>query len=657
MLVQPKELLVSGPLWVMERANPYFILQRRKGRGKGFSALFVGTLDSVREVKPASYRILHQAEGSEVYLLVSESMSSQEAIEDWDFLEREFLPTLADFEAPEEATEFISVKVKSVIAAAADSVSEDKYQQTLSSTVSSSRTEPTPIPDSLPFKSASERFKKLFSSCRDEKLISYYACSWWKSKFPSQGWLYMTENVLAFYSYILGKEAKTLLRWTDVTKVEKSRNWVAPDSVKISTREGDFYFGMFLNRSKEAFDLMTQLADLAMRKLIDAECSSAAGDSSLIISGNGKSSFSSSSKFKLGQDLSLLTKSSKNHPKKASFLKRDLAARQKTEEFCLKFQVPKQEKLDGQVECYLWTPYNKKYRYGKLYLSHNFACFSSHMARQVDLVIPLRDVAHVEKAEACPNGNTIDQALRFVMRRKNCNANHKEFIFAQLPDRNFVIDKIAELLMYASSCTDKDEDANARAEETDLFQASFQKPLMTIYQEKVDRMSEAIKEHRWEEHFARYGRGIPMFRTKEMSELICQGIPNKLKSEMWMVLSGAIHDKLSSPGYYASIVEASLGSKTVANDEIERDLHRSLPEHPAFQQVKKVVNEAGIDKVIETEAREGISALRRVLAAYAYRNPNIGYCQAMNIVTSVLLIYCNEEDAFWLLVCKLVNQC
>ena len=148
-----------------------------------------------------------------------------------------------------------------------------------------------------------------------------------------------------------------------------------------------------------------------------------------------------------------------------------------------------------------------------------------------------------------------------------------------------------------------------------------------------------------------------MFRTKEMSELICQGIPNKLKSEMWMVLSGAIHDKLSSPGYYASIVEASLGSKTVANDEIERDLHRSLPEHPAFQQVKKVVNEAGIDKVIETEAREGISALRRVLAAYAYRNPNIGYCQAMNIVTSVLLIYCNEEDAFWLLVCKLVKQC
>ena len=80
-----------------------------------------------------------------------------------------------------------------------------------------------------------------------------------------------------------------------------------------------------------------------------------------------------------------------------------------------------------------------------------------------------------------------------------------------------------------------------------------------------------------------------MFRTNDVTELICKGIPNKLRSEIWMLMSGAIHERLANPGYYASLVSSSIGVKNLANDEIERDLHRSLPEHPAFQ-VKTLIN-------------------------------------------------------------------
>ena len=81
----------------------------------------------------------------------------------------------------------------------------------------------------------------------------------------------------------------------------------------------------------------------------------------------------------------------------------------------------------------------------------------------------------------------------------------------------------------------------------------------------------------------------------------------------------------SNPGLYKQLVNQALGKSCQANEEIERDLHRSLPEHPAFQ------------------SETGINALRRVLSAYAYRNPQIGVRQNIFAVFKTDL-FCKTQN-------------
>jgi len=87
------------------------------------------------------------------------------------------------------------------------------------------------------------------------------------------------------------------------------------------------------------------------------------------------------------------------------------------------------------------------------------------------------------------------------------------------------------------------------------------------------------------------------------------GLPNRLRGEMWETLSGSIYLRFSNPGYYERLLEENKGKTNISTDDIEKDLHRSLPEYAGYQ------------------SEEGIGSLRRVLRAYSYMNPELGYCQ------------------------------
>ena len=78
---------------------------------------------------------------------------------------------------------------------------------------------------------------------------------------------------------------------------------------------------------------------------------------------------------------------------------------------------------------------------------------------------------------------------------------------------------------------------------------------------------------------------------------------------MWEVLSGSVYLRFANPGEYERVLETNKGRTSTSTEEIEKDLHRSLPEYSAYQ------------------SEEGIGALRRVLQAYSFKNPETGYCQ------------------------------
>lgn len=60
------------------------------------------------------------------------------------------------------------------------------------------------------------------------------------------------------------------MQWVDVTRLEKNATLLFPESIRVDTRDQELFFSMFLNIG-ETFKLMEQLANLAMRQLLDSE--------------------------------------------------------------------------------------------------------------------------------------------------------------------------------------------------------------------------------------------------------------------------------------------------------------------------------------------------------------------------------------------------
>uniref|UniRef100_A0A8C9TAR6 USP6 N-terminal-like protein n=1 Tax=Scleropages formosus TaxID=113540 RepID=A0A8C9TAR6_SCLFO len=127
--------------------------------------------------------------------------------------------------------------------------------------------------------------------------------------------------------------------------------------------------------------------------------------------------------------------------------------------------------------------------------------------------------------------------------------------------------------------------------------------------------------------------------SEKLVRRIYKGIPLQLRGEVWGLLLDVPKMKEEKKDFYENL---KLRARGLSPDirQIDLDVNRTYRDHIMFMHRYDVKQQA----------------LFHVLTAYSMYNTEVGYCQGMSQITALLLIYMNEEDAFWALVKLLSGQ-
>ncbi|KAE9026589.1 hypothetical protein PR001_g12163 [Phytophthora rubi] len=109
-------------------------------------------------------------------------------------------------------------------------------------------------------------------------------------------------------------------------------------------------------------------------------------------------------------------------------------------------------------------------------------------------------------------------------------------------------------------------------------------------------------------------------------------VPEEVHGKLWMLASGAQMEMRKHKGQYERLL-ASESESTEATRQIDVDLHRTVADE---------------DKELWTEEKSRM--MRRILVAYSFYNPGLGYCQGLNYIVARSLQHLSEEESFYLLI-------
>ncbi|XP_036399529.1 USP6 N-terminal-like protein [Megalops cyprinoides] len=127
--------------------------------------------------------------------------------------------------------------------------------------------------------------------------------------------------------------------------------------------------------------------------------------------------------------------------------------------------------------------------------------------------------------------------------------------------------------------------------------------------------------------------------SERMLRRVYKGIPLQLRGQAWSLLLDVEKVKNDNAGKYEKMKEQARNYSTEIK-QIDLDVNRTFRNHIMF------MDRFGVKQ----------QALFHVLAAYSVYNTEVSYCQGMSQMAAILLMFMNEEDAFWALSQLLTNQ-
>ncbi|GIZ37710.1 hypothetical protein CKM354_000114900 [Cercospora kikuchii] len=174
-------------------------------------------------------------------------------------------------------------------------------------------------------------------------------------------------------------------------------------------------------------------------------------------------------------------------------------------------------------------------------------------------------------------------------------------------------------------------------------------------------------------------------KSDKVKRYVRKGIPPEFRGAAWWYYARGPRELSKNPMIYIELRQRVEDGELTDNDRehIERDLHRTFPDNVRFKPDPTTMHDAQAGAGGGTPVKEGsglrnevsasapadtpvqgsprsvtkkkrhtdepetpiLQSLRRVLQAFAVHNPKVGYCQSLNFIAGLLLLFLSKDDS------------